>query len=124
MARIALIVGSVRENRQGIKVARWMEEKLKSCDHTVYFIDPLELNLPLLNKMYKEMTNPTSQLVDLRNKINDAEGYMPVTPEYNHNTSAAMKNTLDYFLEGTISNRLQLYPTRQVLSEALMQHNS
>ena len=99
MARIALIVGSVRENRQGIKVARWMEGKLNSRNHTVYFIDPLELNLPLLDKMYKEMPNPTAQLLDLRNKINDAEGYMPVTPEYNHSTSAAMKNTLDYFLE-------------------------
>ena len=99
MARIALIVGSVREKRQGIKVARWMEGKLKSRDHTVYFIDPLELNLPLLNKMYKEMPNPTAQFIDLRNKIKDAEGYMPVTPEYNHSVSAAMKNTLDYFLE-------------------------
>jgi NAD(P)H-dependent FMN reductase len=39
MARIALIVGSVRENRQGIKVVRWMEGTLKSRDHTVYFID-------------------------------------------------------------------------------------
>ena len=99
MARIALIVGSVREKRQGIKVARWMEAKLKSRDHTVYFIDPLEFNLPLLNKMYKEMPNPTAQLIDLRNKIKDAEGYMPVTPEYNHSVSSAMKNTLDYFLE-------------------------
>jgi NAD(P)H-dependent FMN reductase len=99
MAKIALIVGSVREKRQGIKVARWMEGKLKSRNHTVYFIDPLELNLPLLNKMYKEIPNPTAQLIDLRNKINDAEGYMPVTPEYNRSMSAAMKNTLDYFLE-------------------------
>jgi len=99
MARIALIVGSVRENRQGIKVARWMEGKLKNRDHTVYFIDPLELNLPLLNKMYKEMPNPTAQLTDLRNKIKDAEGYMPVTPEYNRGVSSALKNTLDYFLE-------------------------
>ena len=47
---------------------------IDSRNHIVYFIDPLELNLPLLNKMYKEMTNPTSQLVVLRNKIDDAEG--------------------------------------------------
>ena len=99
MAKIALIVGSVREQRLGIKVARWMEKKLKSRNHTVFFIDPLELSLPLLNKMYKEMSDPPEKLRDLRNKINDAEGYMPITPEYNRGTSAAMKNTLDYFLE-------------------------
>ena len=99
MAKIAIIVGSVRQNRQGIKVARWMEEKLKERDHTVYFIDPLELNLPLLDKMYKEIIDPPENLKQLRNQIVDAEGYMPITPEYNHSTSAAMKNTLDYFLE-------------------------
>jgi hypothetical protein len=37
--------------------------------HTVYFIDPLELNLPLLDRMYKEMENPSSKLRDLQNKI-------------------------------------------------------
>src|SRR5919202_2695746 len=99
MAKIALIVGSVRHNRQGIKVARWMQEKLKDRNHTVFFIDPIEINLPLLDKMYKEMTNPSEMLRELENKIKAAEGYMPVTPEYNHSTSAAMKNTLDYFLE-------------------------
>jgi NAD(P)H-dependent FMN reductase len=99
MAKIALIVGSVRRDRQGIKVARWMEEKLKNRSHIVFFIDPMELNLPLLDRMYKEMTNPTENLRDLHNKVKDAEGYLPVTPEYNHSTSAAMKNTLDYFLE-------------------------
>ena len=46
MAKIALIVGSVRQDRQGIKVARWMEEKLRIRNHMVFFIDPLELNLP------------------------------------------------------------------------------
>ena len=99
MAKIAIIVGSVRQNRQGIKVARWMEEKLKERDHIVYFIDPLELNLPLLDKMYKEIRDPPENLKQLRNQIVEADGYMPITPEYNHSTSAAMKNTLDYFLE-------------------------
>ena len=55
MAKIALFVGSVRRDRQGIKVARWIEERLKNRNHIVFFIDPLELNLPLLDRMYKEM---------------------------------------------------------------------
>jgi NAD(P)H-dependent FMN reductase len=98
MPKIALFVGSVRRDRQGIKVARWIEERLKNRNHIVFFIDPLELNLPLLDRMYKEMANPSEKLRDLRNKVMDAEGYLSVTPEYNHSTSAAMKNTLDYFL--------------------------
>jgi NAD(P)H-dependent FMN reductase len=51
MAKIALFVGSVRRDRQGIKVARWIEERLKNGNHIVFFIDPLELNLPLLDRM-------------------------------------------------------------------------
>ena len=59
----------------------------------------MELELPLLDKMNKEMKNPSDRIKDLRNKINESEGYIAVTPEYNHSTSGALKNTLDYFLE-------------------------
>ena len=45
------------------------------------------------------MDNPSQKLVELRNKIKNAEGYISVTPEYNRSTSSALKNTLDYFLE-------------------------
>ena len=55
MAKIVLIVGSVRRDRNGIKVARWMEHKLKERGHEVTFVDPMEINLPLLDRMYKEM---------------------------------------------------------------------
>ena len=99
MAKLAVIVGSVRRDRQGIKVARWIEKKLQGRNHIVYFIDPVKLELPLLDRMYKEMSDPPEKIRDLRNMISDAEGYIPVTPEYNHSTSSAMKNTLDYFLE-------------------------
>jgi NAD(P)H-dependent FMN reductase len=44
MAKIAVIVGSVRHGRQGINVARWIEKKLRDCNHIVFFIDPLELD--------------------------------------------------------------------------------
>ena len=99
MAQIAVFVGSVRRDRKGIKVARWIERKLQERNHEVSFIDPMDLDLPLLDRMYKEMENPSKKLVELRDKIKNAEGYIPVTPEYNRSTSSALKNTLDYFLE-------------------------
>jgi NAD(P)H-dependent FMN reductase len=99
LAKIALIVGSVRSDRQGIKVARWLEQKLKDRNHIVFFIDPVELDLPLLDKMYKEMTDPLPKLKELRTMIKDADGYLPVTPEYNHSISSALKNILDICLE-------------------------
>jgi NAD(P)H-dependent FMN reductase len=51
VAKIAVIVGSVRHCRQGINVARWIEKKLRDRNHIVFFIDPLELDLPLLDRM-------------------------------------------------------------------------
>jgi hypothetical protein len=38
MAKIALIVGSVRRDRQGIKVARWIEEKLMNRNNIVFLL--------------------------------------------------------------------------------------
>ncbi len=99
MAKIAVIVGSVRSERQGIKVANWIVKKLEARDHDVHLVDPAELQLPLLDKMYKEMQSPPENLQKLYTIIKEADGYIAITPEYNHSVSAAMKNTLDYFLE-------------------------
>jgi NAD(P)H-dependent FMN reductase len=49
--------------------------------------------------MYKEKSHPSETLQSLRNQIKEADGYLPVTPEYNRSTSSALKNILDYFLE-------------------------
>lgn len=99
MAKIAVIIGSVRSERNGIKVAKWVVRNLEDKGHQVYLIDPMELDLPLLDKMYKEMKDPPEKLQRLQKIIRDADGYVPITPEYNHSISSALKNTLDYFLE-------------------------
>lgn len=41
MLKTALTVGSVRHDRQGIKVSLWIEKKLKERSHEVFFVDPL-----------------------------------------------------------------------------------
>ena len=99
MAKIVMIVGSVRSERHGIKVAKCVSSKLSDGGHDVSIVDPLELKLPLLDKMYKKMKYTVEKLQKLQKIIQDADGYVPITPEYNHSVSAALKNTLDYFLE-------------------------
>ena len=74
-------------------------KKLKERNHDVSLLDPVELKLPFLDKMYKEIKSPPENLKKLYKVIVEADGYIPVTPEYNHSTSSAMKNTLDYLLE-------------------------
>jgi len=51
---IAIIYGSVRSERQGIKAANFFIKKLQKRKIKTNLIDPLELKLPLLDKMYKE----------------------------------------------------------------------
>ena len=99
MAKIVVILGSVRSQRHGIKVGNWVVDKLTERHHDVSLADPIELDLPLLDEMYNEMNSPPVKLQNLQKIIKDADGYIPITPEYNHSISSALKNTMDYFLE-------------------------
>ena len=96
---IVIFYGSVREKRQGIKAARFIENKLKERGHAVYLVDPLKDKLPLLGKKYSEYFEgkAPSVLKKLAKKISSADAYIIVSAEYNHGPPPALKNTLDYF---------------------------
>lgn len=96
---ISLIYGSVRTDRQGIKAARYLEKKLQERNLNVHFIDPLEYNLPFLDKMYKEYEPGTApeKMEQLAQKFKDSDGFLIVTGEYNHSIPPALKNLLDHF---------------------------
>ena len=66
MAKIVVIIGSVRSERHGIKVAKWVVSKLNNNGYDVSLVDPLELGLPLLDRMYKEMKSPSKKLQKLK----------------------------------------------------------
>jgi NAD(P)H-dependent FMN reductase len=98
---IPVILGTVRRDRVGIRVARFAVEALRARGHTVTLIDPIEYPLPLLDRMYKEYAPSEAPpvLAKLAEIIKPADGYVIVSGEYNHSIPPALSNLLDHFLE-------------------------
>lgn len=98
---IAVIFGSVRSGRLGIRAAMFMVDKLKERGHDVTLIDPLEYKLPLLDKMYKEYEagEAPENLEKLHKILVKADAYVIVSAEYNHSPPPALTNLIDHFME-------------------------
>lgn len=99
--KIAVIYGSVRHHRKGIRAARFVLKQCKLRGFDATLIDPMEHSLPLLDKMYKEYKEGEAPgtLENLAKLINNADGYIIVSAEYNHSIPPALSNLLDHFLE-------------------------
>lgn len=97
--RTAVIYGSARQGRQGIRAARFVVRKLEERSHKVSFIDSEDYGLPMLDKMYKEYdpgTAPTG-IQEIADSLAAADGFVVVSGEYNHSIPAALKNLLDHY---------------------------
>ena len=96
---IAVLYGSNRSARQGIKAAKFIVNKLKLRGHNPVLVDSKEFELPFLDKMHKEYEAGTApDLMEKAHKILEkADGFVIVSAEYNHSIPAALKNLLDHF---------------------------
>ena len=96
-----VLVGSVRSDRKGIRAARFVERSLVERGHTVSLVDPVELKLPLLDRMYKEYAHgeAPAALEGLATLYRAADAFVVVSGEYNHSIPPALSNLLDHFLE-------------------------
>ena len=57
---LVVLLGSVRSDRKGLRVARYVERQFGNRGHAVTLVDPQELQLPLLDRMYKEYPKGTA----------------------------------------------------------------
>jgi NAD(P)H-dependent FMN reductase len=99
MLKIKIIAGSTRPGRFNIQPARWITEIAKARkDIEVELLDLEEINLPFLDEAAPPMMQTYSKEHTKKwaAKIADADGFIFVTPEYNHSTSAALKNAIDF----------------------------
>jgi len=99
MTKIAIILGSTRPGRNGKQVADWVLEQASQRDDAEFeLVDLADYPLPHLDEpmppaMGQYQHDHTREWSE---KIAEFDGYVFVTPEYNHSTSGVLKNAIDY----------------------------
>src|SRR5947208_7760156 len=99
MLRIAIIIGSTRPGRKAEAVAKWVYEIAQNrSDAEFELVDIKDFDLPLLDEPVSPiMGEYTQQHTKIWSaKIASFDAYVFVTPEYNHGTSGALKNAIDF----------------------------
>lgn len=97
--KIALFYGSYRTKRQGIRAVRFLENALSEKNCEVTTLDAKEIDLPLLDKMFKEYKNNDApqNLAETAATIKVSDAFVFVCGEYNHSIQPGLKNLIDHF---------------------------
>lgn len=99
MLRIGIILGSTRPGRKGAQVAEWVVQRTNARTDAQYeLIDLADHPLPHLDErippsMGRYEHDHTKKWAEL---IAQFDGFVVVTPEYNHGPSGVLKNAFDY----------------------------
>jgi NAD(P)H-dependent FMN reductase len=95
---VLVVLGSTRQGRQGERVARWLMSRLTSRpDATFELVDLRALALPLFDSEVGPAYGAIApEARGWAEKVRHADGFILVTPEYNHGYPAPLKNALDH----------------------------
>jgi NAD(P)H-dependent FMN reductase len=99
MVRLAVVTGSVRPGRKGAAVASWVVEVGQQIDAPIELVDLADIGLPLLDEPVPAalsadyMHSHTRRWSEL---VAGYDGFVFVTPEYNHSMPGVLKNALDF----------------------------
>ncbi|MFB2600432.1 NADPH-dependent FMN reductase [Herbiconiux sp. P17] len=99
MTKIGIILGSTRPGRNGEAVAKWVTEIASRRDDAEFeLVDLADFPLPHLDEAMPPSMNAyqNDHTKAWAAKIAEFDGFVFVTPEYNHSTSGVLKNALDY----------------------------
>lgn len=99
--KLAVIVGTTRQNRQSLREARWV---MKSANATngveAELVDLIDYPMPFFDEPLSPRYNPERKIDPTAkawlDKLAEFEAYVFVTPEYNHSIPGVLKNALDY----------------------------
>jgi len=100
MVKIGIITGSTRDSRVNLQVAEWVKSIAdKRSDAEFKLIDIKDYNLPKFNEPIPAIMSQDYQAPEARvwsKKINELDGFVFVTPEYNKAVTSGLKDAIDY----------------------------
>lgn len=101
MTRIGIIIGSTRPSRLGAAVGDWTLRTAIGLGHpgvTYELVDLAEFHLPVLDEPVPAMMGDYRHEHTRRwaERIGSLDGFIVVTPEYNHSAPGGLKNAIDY----------------------------
>lgn len=99
--KLAVVVGSTRQNRQSIRQAKWvLKAAQKMNDVEAELVDLRDYPMPFFDEPMSPRYNENRQIDPAAKKwlekIKKFDAYVFVTPEYNHSVPGVLKNALDY----------------------------
>jgi NAD(P)H-dependent FMN reductase len=102
--RIAIVVGSTRPRRRGEAVARWVHDVARqhpaavTGDAAFELVDLIDYRLPVLDESVPAAIGHYRGAHTRRwaETVGSFDGFVIVTPEYNHSAPAALKNAIDF----------------------------
>jgi NAD(P)H-dependent FMN reductase len=99
MLKLQIIIASTRPGRVGLPVGRWFDAQARAHGaFEVELVDLLELGLPFMDEPnHPRLAQYTHQHTkDWSAKVQAADAFVFVTPEYNYGFTAPLKNAIDY----------------------------
>lgn len=100
MKQILIISSSVRDGAKSPRVATYFKNFIKKNNLAqVEIADLNQYQFPVFNERLRFQKNPSKEVLELSEKIKNADGVLIVTPEYNGGYPASLKNITDVFYD-------------------------
>jgi NAD(P)H-dependent FMN reductase len=99
MPQLMIVIASTRPGRGGWPVAQWFIKRATDDGRfEIEVVDLAEFKLPLLDEpnhpRLRQYVNPHTH--EWSNRVDAADAFVFVTPEYNHGYPASLKNAIDF----------------------------
>ncbi len=133
--KLAIIVGTTRQNRQSIRQAKWVSMTAENqSDIDVEIVDLADYPMPFFEEPVSPRYNPARETDPTAqkwlDKLESFDAYIFVTPEYNHSIPGVLKNAFDYLdwqvkrkpagivSHGTVGGARAAMHLKEIISEA------